>query len=519
MLRTKNYLDFEIVGQATGSGIESLNRCLPGDTVLWSNEKCVLQKRAPHRYIVGILEVNSKYVYGHTSRGNKIYICYPYDKSYPPFRIGCSEKDTSKNKIIVFSFVDWPDYEKFPRGNLLQTLGSVGDLEAEKKGLLWRYGRPDLFSKEKQLGPFRAQSLESHRPLVEGQTINIDPEGCRDIDDVVSLRQIEDTKWELVISIADVASYIQEGGELDLLAKEKGQTLYQNGLAAIPMLPAALSEGELSLLPGKERMCMSLFCIWDTETKILYNFSFHQTRIVNTKTYTYDSIYKAKDFPVPVFEAIASHLHGSKTDDSHIWIEELMILYNKKVAETLLPYRVGLLRAHSAAKAEKVEGYMKIHPDLKFLAYESAKYVPTEEGQTHAHLGSIVYCHASSPLRRYADIVSQRALQKILCAQQVDPTAADLAEQLNTLQKSQKHHDRDLFFLETIIQKNFGTVEGIVVGKNVYVPAWKRMVSISAAASGPQGQQVKISYYANLEKPRWEERIVFRLDAEAANEN
>ena len=522
ILRTKNYRDFQILSDAGSSEVlasgttpEQMNHCLPGDEVVWSGEKCQLQYRSQHT-LVGILEMKSKYIFGHTSRGNTIYICYPYDKSYPPFRVGCSEKNPTTNKIIVFSFAEWPSFEKFPRGNLLHTLGSVGDLTAEKLGLLWRYGRPDLVSKERKM-LFPRPELNDHRPLLQGTTINIDPEGCRDIDDVLSLRQIEPTKWELGITIADVAAYVQKGSDLDLLAREKGQTLYQNGVAAVSMLPKILSEEKLSLISGQERQGVSLFAIWDTNLKTLYNFSFHETRLINNKSFSYENIYKTKEFPVDILQAIASHLRGKDTQDSHEWIEEMMILYNKKVAEMLLSYKVGLLRSHSQPKAEKVEAYLKIHPDLQFLAYKSAKYVPTEEGHTHALLGGTPYTHATSPLRRYADLVQQRALKAILHTEELERTSDELASSLNHYQRLQKHHDRDLYFLEKVIEKNTGTVEGIVMEQKeqrakLYVPVWKRIVQVASENTLETGQIVKISYYANLEKPRWEERIVFRVD-------
>jgi hypothetical protein len=46
----------------------------------------------------------------------------------------------------------------------------------------------------------------------------------------------------------------------------------------------------------------------------------------------------------------------------------------------------------------------------------------------------------------------------------------------------------------------------------LYVPVWKRIVQVASENTLETGQIVKISYYANLEKPRWEERIVFRVD-------
>jgi ribonuclease R len=79
-----------------------------------------------------------------------------------------------------------------------------------------------------------------NRPLLEGITINIDPPGCKDIDDVITMKQIKEGLWNFAITIADVAEWVSINSDLDLEARKKGQTLYQNGTAVLPMFPLAL---------------------------------------------------------------------------------------------------------------------------------------------------------------------------------------------------------------------------------------------------------------------------------------
>ena len=520
LLQTKNYQDFTVSPTLQFSGVKQANRCLPGDSVEWTDNKCKLVKRAEHRFIPGILELNSKYVYGHTSRGAKLYLFHPHDRKYPPFRVGSNCRNLSKNQLGLIEFMDWDDFESMPRGNLLRILGPCGDLKAEQEALIYQYGHPKFASKLFDV----EETNQATRVPLEGFTFNIDPDGCLDIDDVLTLHKLSETKWEFVITISDVAAHILEGSEGDLHAFLLGETLYQNGEAVVPMLPTPLSEMAFSLRPNEMHIGISLFCEWDTQTKTLSVGDFKETIFKNNQSYTYETIYKADEFPLEILKDIVTTLHGSPTEDSHEWVAEAMLLYNKQVALKLLEHKMGLLRAHELPDAERLKQFTQIHPDLQFLAYTAANYVPTETNIIHAGLGSIPYCHASSPIRRYADLLNQRNLKTILTGKQLPPTGSSVAEHLNTIQKKMRGYERSLFFLEQIQQAPTGTVSGLVISfteekTKVFVPAWKVVIRVDPG-SYTIGQSVSVGYYADLSKPRWDQRMVFRVNTNStANED
>jgi ribonuclease R len=191
-----------------------------------------------------------------------------------------------------------------------------------------------------------------------------------------------------------------------------------------------------------------------------------------------------------------------------------MIHYNKEVAKKLLEVGGGLLRTHKPADAERLKQFTAIHPDLQVLAYESAKYEPTAPDLIHAGLGSVPYCHASSPIRRYADLVNQRYLKAYLHKKPLTPVSQDLANHLNRIQKQMKAYERSLFFLEQVAQQPSGCVEALVVSSTeektkAYVPSWKLIVRLDPG-SYTIGQKIQVEYYADLQKPHWDQRMVFR---------
>lgn len=406
--------------------------------------------------------------------------------------------------------MDWEEFESMPRGNLIRLLGPCGDLKAEKEALTYQYSSPQL---SKQLFDIE-DTNESDRVPLQGFTFNIDPDGCMDIDDVLTLRQMSETVWEFVITISDVAAHIPEGSEGDQHAYHLGQTLYQNSEAVVPMLPTPLSEMALSLRAHEKHFGISLFCTWNTETKQLTVGEFKETVFVNNWSFSYETVYMATEFPLSVLEEIASHLHGSRTSDSHEWVAECMILYNKEVAKKLLAMNGGLLRTHKPADADRLHQFTAIHSDLQALAYEAAKYEPTGPDLIHAGLGSVPYCHASSPIRRYADLVNQRYLKALLHNKPLEPASLTLAEHLNTIQKRMRAYERSLFFLERVNQQPSGRVDGLVVSSTeektkVYVPAWKLILRLDPG-SYTIGQKIQVDYYADLQKPHWDQRMVFR---------
>ena len=507
-LQTTNYKTFTLSTHSF-TGYKQANRCLHGDTVDWQNEKCVLVKRDAHRFIPGVLETTSKIIYGHTNRGSKLFLFHPHDRKYPSFRVGSNCRDTSKNQLGLIEFMEWEDFETLPRGNLIRLLGPCGDLEQERKALTYQFSNPSLASKLFDLEDTKLEGLSQ----LEGLTFNIDPDGCLDIDDVLTLNKLSETRWQFVITISDVAAHIVEQSEGDLHAFQLGQTLYQSGEAVVPMLPRAVSEMALSLRANELHTGISLFCEWDTETKQLIVGDFRETRFKNNRTFTYESVYKAEEFPLSILQDIASHLHGSTTEDSHEWIAECMILYNKEVAKKLVDHTAGLLRTHNPGDAERLREFTTIHPDLKALAYEAAKYEPAGPGKRHATLGDVPYCHTSSPIRRYADLVNQRVLKAILRGLPIPSVDEHLANHLNVIQKRMRKYERSLFFLEQIGQATSGSVEGYVVftspeKTNVYIPSWKHMIRVDPGHY-TTGQLLTIGYYANLQKPHWDERMVF----------
>ena len=433
MLTTKDYNEFHIIGTTIEfTGAKLANKCLPGDRVEWDPEKnqCKLVSRGNHPLIVGTLEFTNKSKYGLTNRQLPIYLFTPYDQSYPHFIVGSSEKDLSTNMIGLISFGEWTQSSTFPRGNLQTILGCSGNFEAESQAIMWqacpwKYSLKEKYTKGCSQNHSKNDWSETYTPMlndnvvrarVSGETFHIDPPGCRDVDDVFTFEPNSEG-WNITITISDVAVYVEQGSDLDRMAEKISQTLYNNeGGVLRPMLPPVYSEEACSLLPGKDSYGLSISFIWNSKEQSISDIKWFSSILKVDRSYTYEEFQQSDSPYKEPLEKIASYLADRNSTDSHEWVEQMMLFYNREAGKLLKAAGQGVLRRHSQPNLERLEAFRKSGiSELEKFAYSSAEYCLSIEKETvHYGLETDSYAHASSPIRRYADLVNQRILKEII---------------------------------------------------------------------------------------------------------
>jgi ribonuclease R len=130
----------------------------------------------------------------------------------------------------------------------------------------------------------------ARRDLRDLPTFTIDPVTARDFDDAISAEQIDPAhpdRWRVWVHIADVSAYVRPGSAVDREAYRRGTSVYVPG-AVEPMLPEVLSNGACSLVPGQERLAVTV----EMEVKgdDVVKSSFYRSRIRSDERLDYDRV-------------------------------------------------------------------------------------------------------------------------------------------------------------------------------------------------------------------------------------
>jgi len=147
--------------------------------------------------------------------------------------------------------------------HFLEVLGPGDDPKAELRAVVLKYDLRDAFPPEVLEEATRvarqpvAEKLAGREDFRDLPVFTIDGADAKDFDDAIHLRRLGQGRYEVGVHIADVGEYVKEGSRLDQEALARGTSVYLPGLV-LPMLPEQLSNGVCSLLPGEDRLVLSV---------------------------------------------------------------------------------------------------------------------------------------------------------------------------------------------------------------------------------------------------------------------
>ncbi len=175
---------------------------------------------------------------------------------------------------VVVEIVKYAEGRSSAEGKIIEILGHKNDPGVDILSIIRKYQLPEQFPKE-VLDEATAisesiseEDLVGRRDLRGKVTVTIDGEDAKDLDDAVSLEQLENGNVRLGVHIADVGYYVKEGSSLDQEAYARGCSVYLVD-RVIPMLPHRLSNGICSLNPQVDRLTMSCEMEIDDKGKVV----------------------------------------------------------------------------------------------------------------------------------------------------------------------------------------------------------------------------------------------------------
>uniref|UniRef100_UPI003AACCDD1 DIS3-like exonuclease 1 isoform X2 n=1 Tax=Centroberyx gerrardi TaxID=166262 RepID=UPI003AACCDD1 len=209
------------------------------------------------------------------SRNSQRILVMPWDQRIPKIRISTQQADALQDHRVVVRLDSWESTSLYPNGHSVRVLGRAGELETEVQTILIENCIHVPPFSEAQLREMPVNSPEKPWRVDPGQAavrrdlrsshlvFSIDPQGCEDVDDTLSVRSLPGGEvLELGVHIADVTHFVTEGSLTDLEARARATTYYLAD-RRYDMLPAVLSADLCSLLGGVDRYAMSV--LWELD--------------------------------------------------------------------------------------------------------------------------------------------------------------------------------------------------------------------------------------------------------------
>ncbi len=351
-----------------------------------------------------------------------------------------------------------------------ELLVKVGIFSPDEPLELERAGISDKFSDEARA---EASAIDlpallatpSRKDFTSIPTVTIDDEGTQDRDDALSL-EVESQRnpdthigvesegvYRVGIHIADAGALIAPGGALDQEADRRMSSLYLPD-RKIPMLPPEVSSGIGSLNAGERRVTLSLVARL-TESGETLGFEVTPSVIRSAAALSYEDADRAIADEANPWHAtlaplnrLAEALRKRREDAGAIKLErpdliikveesgeisarviprstparmmvtECMILCNTLLAEFCK--REGLPAAYRAQSAPDLSDLDESLEDGPLRRYLVIRRMPPADLDTtpapHSGLGVPAYIQATSPLRRFPDLIMQRQISHFLGA-------------------------------------------------------------------------------------------------------
>ena len=339
----------------------------------------------------GILECNSKIIYGYNKQKKHYKLFKPFNRNFPNFIVSCTE--SLYNKIITIKFKNWDN--EYPIGENLITHGLINSnnnlltkINIYSNSLLTYSGYSFLKNNNNIINI--DNNLYTNKKVNNNFDFicNIDPDNCKDIDDVISYN--ENTNI-IGIHIVDIVSILHNDNlnilHAYILDNNIYNTIYTDN-KQINIIPDNIISDYLSLDPNNKRYVWSLYI--DIETN---EFKLIQEIIINKISYTYDEVDNilknnnnkylniiskfCKNFGYSKYKNIYDNYENHHIN-SHYIISLLMTIYNNYIGNYLISISNMIYRI-------------------------SGTYILNNNNNFHVDLNINNYTHFTSPIRRFID--------------------------------------------------------------------------------------------------------------------
>lgn len=396
---------------------------------------------------------------------------------------------------------------------LFQTLVRLNIWKQDENLDLYRYDVPMNFSKDAEQNAaelIHAVKTNNDSPLLRESIrkdltsmplITIDGQSTLDFDDALSIEK-RNGYYIVGVHIADVGHSVVKDSPIDEEAVLRGSSIYLPDMK-IPMLPPSLAEDLCSLRAGEIRPAISVMVTIDSSSGEIVKHEIFPSMIRIEKQMTYYDVNSIAetDRDIIMLHDIATKFRRKRLNNGavhialpevNVWISEeneivmskinreshgrklvseLMIMANWLMAKFLCEQNLpAIFRSQPSPKERLYDGENGTLFQHWMQRRLLSRFVLGSRAERHSGLGLDAYLTATSPIRKYFDLVVQRqiraafGLDKPYSDDEIGKILSMLEQPMLTVNRLQ--YQRKRYWLMKYLEKKIGDKEeAIVLGK------------------------------------------------------
>jgi exoribonuclease II len=414
---------------------------------------------------------------------------YLFDREYEDYDFG--------KAILARAGID-PDEELF------KVLVKLGVFRENENTDLYRYNISAVFPDE--VNQYATRLIASTQDSIDTRhrkdltmlpLMTIDGQSTLDFDDAISIEDCGD-HYRLGIHIVDVGHFVKKGDVIDREALSRGSSIYMPD-QKISMLPSSLAEDLCSLKVGQLRPAISTLVNLSRSYDINdYEITPSLIKVAQQLTYYDVNIVADNDENIIALRNIAEKFRQERMSsgaiqitlpDINIWIAddgeitvsrinrespgrmlvaEIMIMANWLMAKFLAEHNVSAIYRTQTSPRERL--YKGNNGTLFQNCMQRkllSRFILNPEPEKHSGLGLNVYVTATSPIRKYFDLATQRqiravfGLEKPSTREEINDVIQILEQPMSQVARIQYRRHR--YWLLKYLEKQIGQKEEAIV--------------------------------------------------------
>lgn len=313
----------------------------------WHNDRVVARverkkgEDTPRGKIIRILERKRESVVGTLEFSKGYAILRPDETRLPRTVLMPTGTENLRAGARVAIKLFWPELtgEDEPYGEITEVLGFEDSPEVETRAVIAKFELHDAFPPEVMTEAERIplqipeSALEGRSDLRAKRIFTIDGKDAKDFDDAIHIEPLQNGHFLVGIHVADVSHYVPEGSPLDVEAKARATSVYLPG-KVLPMLPERLSNGVCSLVPGEDRLALSVLVELSADGDV-ENYAIVNSVIHSKARLTYDEVQAFSEAKAAMPDH-ARDLEG----DLHLLLKLTTRMREKRFREGSLDFRL-----------------------------------------------------------------------------------------------------------------------------------------------------------------------------------